>query len=98
MNYEMWLKNKDLEYRDKILYFGGVNTIDLAKQYGTPLYVYNEQVIRNRYKRLKESISNEYKNNEIHFAVKANSNLALLSILKSEGASFDCTSLGEIRA
>ena len=57
MNYEMWLKNKDLEYRDEILYFGDVNIINLAKQYGTPLYVYNEQIIRKRYKRLKDSIN-----------------------------------------
>lgn len=97
LNYEAWLKNKDLEYRKGILYFADVNAIDLANQYGTPLYVYNEQMIRNRYKKLKNAINFEYKNNEIHFAVKANSNMAILRIFKSEGASFDCTSLGEIR-
>ncbi|MBY9019342.1 MAG: diaminopimelate decarboxylase [Candidatus Lokiarchaeota archaeon] len=97
MNYEAWLKNKDLEYRDGILYFGDINTVNLANQYGTPLYVNNEQIIRDRYKKLKNAINFEYKNNEIHFAVKANSNIAILRILKSEGASFDCTSSGEIR-
>jgi len=97
MNYEAWLKNKDLEYRDGVLYFGDINTLDLANQYGTPLYVNNEQMIRDRYKKLKNAINFEYKNNEIHFAVKANSNIAILRILKSEGASFDCTSSGEIK-
>jgi len=97
MNYEAWLKNKDLEYRDGILYFGDTNTLDLANQYGTPLYVNNEQMIRDKYNKLKNAINFEYKNNEIHFAVKANSNLAILRILKSEGASFDCTSSGEIK-
>jgi diaminopimelate decarboxylase len=97
MNYEEWLKNKDLEYREGILYFADANTINLAIQYGTPLYVYNEQMIRNRYNKLKNAINSEYENNEIHYAVKANSNLAIIKILKSEGASFDCTSLGEVR-
>ena len=97
LNYEAWLKNKDLEYRKGVLYFGNINTLDLASQYGTPLYVNNEQMIRDRYKKLKDAINLEYKNNEIHFAVKANSNIAILRILKSEGASFDCTSSGEIK-
>ncbi|MHA1749724.1 MAG: diaminopimelate decarboxylase family protein, partial [Promethearchaeota archaeon] len=98
MNYEAWLKNKCLEYRDGVLYFGDISTLDLANQYETPLYVNNEQMIRDRYKKLKNAINFEYKNNEIHFAVKANSNIAILRILKSEGASFDCTSSGEIRS
>ncbi|MHA1669223.1 MAG: diaminopimelate decarboxylase [Promethearchaeota archaeon] len=97
LNYEAWLKNKGLEYRYNILYFGDINTLELASQYGTPLYAYNEQMIRNRYKKLKRIINFEYEDNEIHFAVKANSNIAILRILKSEGASFDCTSSGEIR-
>jgi len=54
LNYEAWLKNKDLEYRDGVLYFGDINTLDLANQYGTPLYVNNEQMIRDRYKKLKK--------------------------------------------
>ena len=97
MDYKAWLKNKDLEYHAGVLYIGDVNTIDLVSQYGTPLYIYNEQVIRDRYNKLKNAINSEYENNEIHFAVKANSNMAICRILKSEGASFDCTSSGEIR-
>ncbi|TFG14226.1 MAG: diaminopimelate decarboxylase [Promethearchaeota archaeon] len=96
MQYEDWLKNKDLEYKDGILHFAGVNTIKLAEKFGTPIYVINEQLIRKRYRALKETLDSMYKNNKIHFAMKANSSLSVLKILKSEGAGFDCSSKGEI--
>ena len=96
MNYSDWLKRKGLEYRDGVVYFADLNTLDLAKNYGTPIYVVNEQMIRERYRSLKEMLNHEYKKNQIHYAVKANSNLSYLKILDSEGASFDCTSMGEV--
>ncbi len=96
MEYTEWLKYKDLEYRDGILYFENVNTLDLAKKYGTPCYIINENMIRKRYNELKNIIDSEYIKNDIHFAVKANSNISILKILDSEGSHFDCTSRGEI--
>ena len=96
MNYSDWLKRKGLEYRDGVVYFADQNTLDLARNYGTPIYVVNEQMIRERYRSLKEMLNHEYKKNQIHYAVKANSNLSYLKILDSEGASFDCTSMGEV--
>ena len=96
MEYTKWLKYKDLEYRDGILYFENVNTLDLAKKYGTPCYIINENMIRKRYNELKNVMDSEYIKNDIHFAVKANSNLSILKILDSEGSHFDCTSKGEI--
>ncbi|MFX1313618.1 MAG: diaminopimelate decarboxylase [Promethearchaeota archaeon] len=96
MNYVDWLKNKGLEYKDEILYFADINTIEIAEKLGTPIYVISEEMIRNRYKKLKNILDSEYKNNSIHFAMKANSNLSILKIQDSEGASFDCTSIGEI--
>ncbi|MFX0042977.1 MAG: alanine racemase, partial [Candidatus Hodarchaeota archaeon] len=96
VEYEEWLKYKDLEYRDGILYFGDLSTLELAKKYGTPCYIINENIIRNRYKELKHFIDSEYKKNDIHFAVKANSNISILKILNSEGSHFDCTSQGEV--
>jgi len=96
MDYKSWLKYKDLEYQDGILNMASVNTVDIAKKYGTPIYVINEDLIRKRYKELKKILDSVYKNNQIHFAMKANSNLSILKILKSEGAHFECTSTGEI--
>ena len=98
MDYEEWLTSKDLEYREGILYMAGVNTVDIAEKYGTPIYVINEDLIRKRYKTLKKVLDSVYKNNHIHFAVKANSSLSVLKILESEGSYFDCTSTGEIYA
>ena len=92
MDYEEWLTSKDLEYREGILYMAGVNTVDIAEKYGTPIYVINEDLIRKRYKTLKKVLDSVYKNNHIHFAVKANSSLSVLKILESEGSYFDCTS------
>ncbi|MFX0030246.1 MAG: diaminopimelate decarboxylase [Candidatus Hermodarchaeota archaeon] len=98
MDYNKWLKRKDLEYKNGILHFANLNTIEIAEEFGTPIYVISEDIIRNRYKELKYILDSEYKNNSIHFAMKANSNLSVLRILDSEGASFDCTSTGEIHA
>ena len=91
-----WLKNKELEYQDDILYFADMNTVKIAEEFGTPIYVINEQMIRERYKKLKEMLNSEYKKNRIYFAVKANSNLSVLKILNSEDSYFDCSSAGEI--
>ena len=96
MKYTDWLNKKGLEYRNDVLYFAGTNTLDIVEKYGTPIYVINEQIIRERYRILKKVVNSEYKKNQIHFAVKANSNLSVLKILNSEGSSFDCTSQGEI--
>ncbi len=96
MKYVDWLKQKGLEYRDSVLHFANMNTIEIAEKFGTPIYVISEELIRSRYKKLKDLLDSEYKNNSIHYAVKANSNLSILKILDSEGACFDCTSTGEI--
>ena len=94
MNYSEWLNVKSLEYRDDVLYFAGKNTLEISKEYGTPIYVINENTIRERYKSLKILLNSEYENNRIYYAVKANSSLSILKILHSEGAFFDCTSMG----
>ncbi len=96
IDYKQWLKNKDLEYRENILYFADINTVELAEKYGTPIYVINEHMIRKQYQKLKNTLDSEYKKNEIHFAMKSNSNLSILKILNEIGAGFDCTSSGEI--
>ena len=96
MKYVDWLKRKGLEYRDGILHFADMNTIEIAKKFGTPIYIISEELIRSRYNKLKAILDSEYKNNSIHYAMKANSSLSFLKILDSEGAHFDCTSTGEI--
>jgi diaminopimelate decarboxylase len=96
MDYDLWLDRKGLKYEDDELYFAGVKCEDLASQYGTPIYVMSEAIIRKRYRELKETLNKKYQKNQIHFAVKSNSSLSLLKVLQSEGSYFDCTSIGEI--
>jgi len=46
VNYSEWLTTKALEYRDDVLYFAGKNTLKISKEFGTPIYVINEQNTR----------------------------------------------------
>lgn len=96
MNYIDWLNHKDLEYRDGNLYFANLNTIEIVEKFGTPIYIINEQMIRKRYRELKDILNSVYKKNRIYFAIKSNTNLSVLKILVSEGSYFDCSSIGEI--
>lgn len=96
MNYRAWLKNKDLEYKEGMLYFANLNALEIAEKFGTPIYVINEEMIRKRYQLLKDTLNSGYKKNKIYYAVKSNSNISILKILNSEGSNFDCSSGGEI--
>lgn len=69
--------------------------LQLAKKYGTPLYLYDFDDISNRYNQLKTQFN--ARKSLICYAVKANSNLSLLKHIASLGAGFDCVSIGEIR-
>jgi diaminopimelate decarboxylase len=67
---------------------------ELAEQHGTPLYVYSEQTILDHYRRLDAAV--EPLDHEVCYAVKANSNLAILRTLADAGAGFDIVSGGEL--
>jgi diaminopimelate decarboxylase len=68
----------------------------LVEKYGTPLYVYNKETIIDNYQKLKSSFQKYYPKTDVHYAVKANTNLAILKILEEEGASVDCSSPFEL--
>lgn len=75
-------------------FFGNTDPVYLSEKYGTPLYVYNEDILRNRCRELKGLIS--YKNFTVNYSPKANSNLELIKIVRSEGLRVDAMSPGEI--
>jgi len=77
------------------LVFGGVDVIDLGARYGTPLYITDENKIRENFRSYKSAF--ETVDNDFYFAVKANGNLAILRILAQEGAGADVFSGGELR-
>ncbi|MCM3011908.1 hypothetical protein M3583_24935, partial [Bacillus subtilis] len=59
----------------------------LAQQYGTPLWVYDADVIRDRIAQLRQF-------DVIRYAQKANSNVHILKLMREEGACVDAVSLG----
>ena len=67
----------------------------LVEKYQTPLYVYDFNNITNRYEELKEAFGG--KKSLVAYAVKSNSNLAVIRHLANLGAGADCVSIGEVR-
>ncbi len=67
----------------------------LADKYGTPLYIYDFDYMENRYTTLKDAFAG--KKSLINYAVKANSNLSVISHLAKLGAGADCVSIGEVK-
>jgi diaminopimelate decarboxylase len=72
----------------------GVPLAAIAREVGTPCYVYSAALIRARYARLTAALSGC--RHSVHYALKANSTLALVRLLQGLGASADCNSVGEI--
>ncbi len=75
-------------------FFGATNPQALAETYGTPLYVYNETILRNRCRELTRLVN--YNNFKVNYSAKANTNLSLLRIIHEEGLLVDAMSPGEI--
>ena len=67
----------------------------LVEKYNTPLYVYDFNNISNRYDELKDAFGG--KKSLVAYAVKSNSNLAVIRHLANLGAGADCVSIGEVR-
>jgi diaminopimelate decarboxylase len=81
-------------YNDDILFFDGINVLDLALLNQTPFYLYSEKMIANNFLAYQKS----FKDNPhlICYSVKANSNLSILSLLAKLGSGFDIVSGGEL--
>ena len=80
--------------RKSNLCIGGCDLVELAKTYGTPLYVIDEETVRSICREYKDAFKN-YPNIKMMYASKALSNLAIASILDEEGFGFDTVSAGE---
>ncbi|MGP4712588.1 MULTISPECIES: diaminopimelate decarboxylase [unclassified Psychrobacter] len=83
-----------LQYQDRALHMGQVSISDVAEHYGTPCYVYSKQAILDVYQAYSDSFASL--DHQICYAVKANSNLAVLGVLAQAGAGFDIVSRGEL--
>ena len=78
----------------KSLVCDGVSLDRIADQVGTPSYVYSAAAIRSQYARLTAALGGV--THRLHYSVKANSNLAILGVLRHLGAGVDIVSGGEL--
>ncbi len=82
------------DYRDGVLYGEDVPLSQVAERFGTPCYVYSRATLERHYRAYSEALSGHP--HLICYAVKANSNLAVLNLLARLGAGFDIVSVGEL--
>ena len=85
-----------LENRNGQLFIDGVSAKILAEKFDTPLYVISESRIKDNYQRLRLALTRNYNKIKIFYAMKANSNLAVLKVLEVEGSNVDAVSPGEV--
>ena len=81
-------------YINNKLTFSGIDLESLAVKYGTPAFLYCQDTIEQSYLNYKSAFGNS--SNLICYAVKANSNLSILNLLKNLGSGFDIVSGGEL--
>ncbi|MGH9355555.1 MAG: diaminopimelate decarboxylase [Terriglobia bacterium] len=88
------LPNPHLDYRAGTLFYEDVSLCSLSERYGTPLYVYSRQTVLENYRALAGNYGSVP--SLVCYSIKANSNLAILRLLRDQGAGFDIVSGGEL--
>lgn len=81
-------------YKNGLLYAEEVSLADIAKQYGTPCYVYSRQTLEQNWQAFTQAFGNVP--HRICYAVKANATLAILNVFAMHNAGFDIVSIGEL--
>jgi diaminopimelate decarboxylase len=82
------------ELRNGVLHAENIALTDIAKEYGTPCYVYSKQALTQAFNDFQAGLADT--DHLICFAVKANPNLAVLNVFAQLGAGFDIVSGGEL--
>ena len=75
-------------------FYGNTSPRELIQKYGSPLYVYNESILRERCREMVSLVS--YPHFTVNYSCKANTNLELLKIIHQEGIHADAISPGEV--
>ena len=89
---------KTAEVKDDHLFIGGVDMVELAKQEGTALYVFDEADLRDRMQQYERAFHSRYENSDIVFASKAFCNKEVLRIVNREGLCLDVSGGGKVIA
>ena len=85
-----------MEIKNGTLYYDGCDLTELAANYGTPVYVFSQNVIKSRIRELKEAFTDKYPKNRIAYACKAFCCTAMFKLLQREGICADVVSGGEL--
>lgn len=85
--------NSLINYKDDFLHLEDTNVFDIVNEVGTPVYCYSLNTIRSNYRLFSENVPNSL----VCFAVKANSNIAVIKAVADMGGGADVVSEGEIR-
>lgn len=82
------------DYDQGILHAEGVPLTRIARDFGTPTYVYSAATLQRHYRVFEQALSGL--DHQICFAVKANGNIGVLGVLADMGSGFDIVSVGEL--
>lgn len=82
------------EYRDGELYAEDVKVADIAREHGTPCYVYSRATLERHWHAFNDAIGDQ--SHLVCYAMKANSNIAVLNLFARLGSGFDIVSKGEL--
>lgn len=85
-----------MNWINNILYLDGCNLEELAKRYGTPLYVYSVKAMEEKVEELKDSFTRKYPRTRIAYAAKAFLNKAMVGFAMEQGICLDVVSGGEL--
>lgn len=88
-----------MEIHNNQLYLGGLSAEELRAGFGSPVYVYEEDSLRSQCQRLQGCFAELRAENrlQLHYAMKANSNPAILQLLREEGVGIDAVSPFEVQ-
>ncbi len=87
--------SEHFHYQDNRLYAEGVSLEDIASRFGTPCYVYSRAALTEGFYQFSDALKG--RDHLVCYAVKANSNLAVLNLFARLGAGFDIVSGGELQ-
>lgn len=86
---------REFPAEDGVMMIGGKSAVEIADEFGTPVYVDDEQRIRENYRNIHGAFS-RFMDTRIHYACKANTSLAFLRVMEQEGSGIDAVSIGEV--
>jgi diaminopimelate decarboxylase len=73
----------------------GLSIVDIAERYGTPFYVYDADLIKETYRRVRARLDD---NVQIFYSLKPNPNISVIALLNSLGAGAEVCSMGELKS